>query len=123
MSVRFFKLSKGDEIAIKGQHYKVAAQTKIKVSKENPVEEAVLGEAKSDTNDDQFKKAVCRIVAAKIKKLEQQENDDLCSIDSDDVLFSFDDADEVPKTLLSKHIGTTNTILDFQKLLQEIKAL
>lgn len=123
MSVRFFKLSKGDEIAIKGQHYKVAAQTKIKVTKGNPVEEEVLGEAKSDTNDNQFKKAVCRIVAAKIKKLEQQENDDLCSIDSDDVLFSFDGADEVPKTLLSKHIGTTNTILDFQKLLQEIKAL
>jgi len=55
--------------------------------------------------------------------LEQQENDDLCSIDSDDVLYSFDGADEVPTTLISKHLGTTNTILDFQKLLHEIKAL
>jgi hypothetical protein len=120
VSARIFKLSKGDEVAVKGQHYKVAAQAKIKVIK---VEEEVLGVAKSDTNDDQFKKAVCRIVEAKIKQLEQQENDDLCSIDSDDVLFSFDDADQVPTSLLSKHLGTTNTILDFQKILTEIKAL
>jgi hypothetical protein len=122
VSVGIFRLKKGDKIAIGGQHYKVAVQAKIKVTKGFP-EEEVLGEAKSDTNDNQFKKVVCRMLEAKIKKLEQEENDNLCSIDSDDVLFSFDGADEVPKTLISKHVGTTNTILCFQKLLNEIKAL
>jgi len=44
VSARIFKLSKGDEIAIKGQHYKVAAQAKLKVIK---VEEDVLEKRKA----------------------------------------------------------------------------
>ena len=126
MGTENIKLSKGDELTLKGQAFKIAAQAKIRVIKvkKNPVEEEVTGEAKSDTNDDRFKKAACRIVEAKIRALEQKEMDNLCSIEEDDVLFlGFDEAEEAPKALISKHIGATNTILDLKQILKEIKAL
>lgn len=126
MGTENIKLSKGDQLTLKGQAYQMAAQAKIRVMKKENIpleEEEVTGEAKSDANDDRFKKAACRIVESKIKALEQKEIDSLFLIEEDDVLFSFDGADEVPKALISNHVGATNTILDLKQILKKIKAL
>lgn len=134
MSTQSIKLNKGDLFTLKGQQLKVAITTKVKAIKlsASPKVEAV-GEAKSDVDHQRFQRIACRIIENRIKALEREEANALCSIKEDDVLFLFDpsedipflfdEVDDLPKTSFSDQIGRTSIIMELKKILKQLKAL
>lgn len=125
MSKQNLKLNKGSRIAILGTNYKVTSTTTLNVSKcqETPKEEVVKGNHQSDPQPDRTKRIACTIIQKKIKALEQEETDALCSIDEDDVLFLFDGAEPTPTTSFSKQIERTTEIMDLKEILNQIQKI
>ena len=123
MSNQNLKLSKGSKIAILGKNYKVTRTTTLNVSKcrETLQEDVVQGNHQSDPQPDRTKRIACAIIQKKIKALEQEETDALCSIDEDDVLFLFDGAEPTPKASFSKQIERTTEIMDLKEILNQIQ--
>lgn len=126
MSNQNLKLSKGSQIAILGTHYKVTRTTILNVSKcraipQEQEEKEVQGNHQSDPQPDRTKRIACAIIQKKIKALEQEETDALCSIDEDDVLFLFDRGEPTPKTSFSSHLERTTEIMDLKEILNQIQ--
>lgn len=122
MSTQYIKLVKGDLISTKGKHFRLAGLAKIKVTPDHQ-KRPIVGEHQSDVDPQRLKRIICQILEDKIKALEQKEMDALCSIEKDDVLFLFDDAEQVPETSFAQQINRTSTIVDLKQILTQIKAL
>lgn len=126
MSNQKLKLPKGSDIDFLGSKYKVFSTTNLIVSKceeEPKEEEEVKGNHQTDEQPQIVKRIACSIIQKKIKKLEQEENNTLCSIQEDDVLFLFDNAEETPQAAISKQIERTTEIVDLKEILKEIQAI
>jgi hypothetical protein len=125
MATTLLKLPKGKEIELEGIKYKIARSSNVNVikPKEAAKEEDVKGNHRTDEQPQRVKRIACSIIQKKIKKLEQEESNALCSIDEDDVLFMFDNAEETPQTAISKQIERTTEIVDLKGILKEIGSL
>jgi len=126
MSTKLLKLPKGKEIEFEGEKYKIVRSINVNVikPKENQrEEEEVKGNHRTDEQSQRVKRAVCSIIQKKIRTLEQEESNALCSIDEDDVLFLFDNAEETPQRAISKQIERTTEIVGLQRILKEIQAI
>lgn len=122
---KLLKLTKGKQIEWEGNRYQIARSININVIKPKaaPQEQEVKGNHQSDPQPDRTKRLACAIIQKKIKQLEQEENDALCSIDRDDVLFLFDKGESTPKTSFSKQVERTTEIVDLKEILKQIQAL
>ncbi|WP_052595738.1 hypothetical protein [Aureispira sp. CCB-QB1] len=123
---KLLKLTKGKQIQLEGNNYQIARSININVikPKEAPSkQEAVKGNHQTDVQPDRTKHIACAIIQKKIKQLEQEENNALCSIDEDDVLFLFDKGETTPKTSFSKQVERTTEIVDLKEILKQIQAI
>lgn len=122
MNVKTIKLVKGDLIGTKGKNYRVTSIAKVQVAPDKQ-KGPIVGEHQSDVDPQRFKRIACQIIEDRIKALEQEESNALCTINEDDSLFLFDGAEYVPKTSFSEQISRTTSIVDLRQILKQIKAI
>ena len=125
MATKSLKLPKGGEIEFEGEKYKIVRSANVTViePKESPTEEEVKGNHRTDGRPGRVKRVACFIIQNIINKLEEEECNALCSIEEDDVLFLFDNAEETPQAAISKQIERTTEIVDLKGILKKIQAI
>ena len=126
MASQKMSLKKGSNISVDGEQLRLTKPLIVHYQSKGTVvaEAEAKGEHVSDDVQAVDKATICKIIQQKMNALEQEENDALCNIYEDDVLFSLPDAPVFEKgTSLSEQVSRTTAIITLKEILKTIKNL